>query len=88
MTKDDKLEKAIKAVPKNAPINIKIPKKKEKKQMKNINISKIFNAIKDIVLIAMIAGLIGFISGIRYQEAKTADIKTQASEIAQLKESR
>lgn len=87
MTKTDDLERAIKTIPKEKKLpKIKQQTKKEETDMKNIKCNKIFTTIKDITLIALIASLVGLVGGIKYQEAKTSDIKTQAGEIvSQLK---
>jgi len=57
--------------------------------MKNINWKGILETVKTITIVALVAGVVGFMLGVKYQEQKTDQVDNRISnQIKQLKESR
>jgi hypothetical protein len=54
---------------------------KTEKENKEMKTTKILNTIKDITLITLIAGLVAFYGGMKYQEHQTSLVKSEAAGI-------
>ena len=62
---------------------------RKEKEMKNINWKQILETLKTIVIVVLIAGIVGFTLGVKYQEQKTDQVDNRISnQIKQLKESK
>ena len=62
---------------------------RKEKEMKNINWKGILETVKTITIVALVAGVVGFMLGVKYQEQKTDQVDNRISnQIKQLKESR
>lgn len=62
---------------------------RKEKEMKNINWKGILETVKTITIVALVAGVVGFMLGIKYQEQKTEQVDNRISnQIKQLKESK
>lgn len=62
---------------------------RKEKEMKNINWKGILETVKTITIVALVAGVVGFMLGVKYQERKTEQVDNRISnQIKQLKESK
>lgn len=62
---------------------------RKEKEMKNINWKGILETVKTITIVALVAGVVGFMLGIKYQEQKTEQVDNRIlNQIKQLKESK
>lgn len=62
---------------------------RKEKEMKNINWKGILETVKTITIVALVAGVVGFMLGIKYQEQKTEQVDNRLlNQIKQLKESK
>ncbi len=57
---------------------VKTTKKEEK--MKNVDYKKIVETLKTVIIVALVAGVIGFSLGVKYQEQKSEQVNHKITE--------
>lgn len=62
-------------------------KTEKENKMKNVNFKKLLETVKTIAIVALIAGIIGFAIGVKYQESKSEQFSQRVAEqVKQLKQ--
>ena len=88
----EKIRNQKRSVPTVSQLKVFVDKEntnRKEKEMKNINWKGILETVKTITIVVLVAGVVGFMLGVKYQEQKTEQVDNRISnQIKQLKESK